>query len=332
MSASATAEPRPLSGVCPVLATPFDDDGVPDAAGLARIAEFAIRCGADALVYPGVASEVEQLSDSERNDLLDVLAATAHGRVPLIVGATAAQLRATMLHLDKAASLRAAAAMVMAPARLAGDTASLIDYYRSLAAATEVPIMLQNAPPPAGAGFDMSAIARVVSEVPAVRYVKEETMPCGQHISALLATREIGDAPHFIGVLGGAGGRYILDELARGALGTMPACELTDIHVTMVAAWHAGNRAFARTLYNRSLPLLNFQAVFRWAMTKEVLKRRGVIVGAHVRAQGPRLDRQDEAELGIMLAEISDLLADFSPRGALPIPMKNAESNQQEAK
>jgi len=100
----------------------------------------------------------------------------------------------------------------------------------------------------------------------------------------------------------------------------------------MVAAWHAGNRSFARTLYNRSLPLLNFQAVFRWAMTKEVLKRRGVIVGAHVRAQGPRLDRQDEAELGIMLAEISDLLADFSPRGELPIPMKNAESTQQEAK
>src|SRR5438105_10406479 len=185
MPASATAEPRPISGVCPVLATPFDDDGVPDAPGLARIAEFAIRCGADALVYPGVASEVEQLSDSERNDLLDVLAATARGRVPLIVGAAAEQVRATMLHLDKAASLGAAAAMVMAPARLAGDTAALIDYYRSLAEATEVPIMLQNAPPPAGAGFDMSASARVVLEAPAARYVKEETMAYGQRISAL---------------------------------------------------------------------------------------------------------------------------------------------------
>src|SRR6266550_8245285 len=115
MSVSAAAEPRPISGVCPVLATPFDDDGVPDAAGLARIAEFAIRCGADALVYPGVASEVEQLSDSERNDLLDVLATTVRGRVPLIVGATAAHLPATILHPHKATSLRAAAAMVMAP-------------------------------------------------------------------------------------------------------------------------------------------------------------------------------------------------------------------------
>src|SRR5437588_10068954 len=137
MPASATAEPRPISGVCPVLATPFDDDSVPDAPGLARIAEFAIRCGADALVYPGVASEVEQLSDSERNDLLDVLAATAHGRVPLIVGATAEQLRATMLHLDKAASLGAEVAMVMVPAWLAGDTAGMVDYYPPLADAAD---------------------------------------------------------------------------------------------------------------------------------------------------------------------------------------------------
>jgi len=313
MASSAAAEVRAISGVCPVLATPFDDRGVPDAPGLARIAEFAIRCGADALVYPGVASEVEQLSDAERNSLLDVLATAVHGRLPLVVGATDAQPPAVMRHLQKAASLGAAAAMVMAPARLAGDTVALIDYYRSLGAAADVPIMLQNAPPPAGAGFDMSAIARVVAEVPAVRYVKEETMPCGQRISSLLETRAIGDARHFIGVLGGAGGRYILDELARGALGTMPACELTDIHVVMVAAWRAGNRSFARSLYNRSLPLLNFQAVFRWAMTKEVLKRRGIIDGAHVRAPGPRLDRQDQKELGIMLAEIGDLLDDFSP-------------------
>src|ERR1700693_629376 len=133
MPSTATAEARPISGVCPVLATPFDDDGVPDAPALARIAEFAIRSGADALVYPGVASEVEQLSDSERNDLLDVLATAVHGGVPLIVGATAAQLPATILHLHQAASLGAAAAMVMAPARLAGETSALVDYYRPAA-------------------------------------------------------------------------------------------------------------------------------------------------------------------------------------------------------
>jgi 4-hydroxy-tetrahydrodipicolinate synthase len=297
-----------------VLATPFDERGSPDPQALARIVEFALACGANAVVYPGVASEVEQLSEGERNALLDVVATTVGGRVPLVVGASASDAATTIGYLNKAATLGAAAAMVMAPARLAGDVAGLLAYFRELYASTTVPIMLQNAPPPAGAGFDMAAIAQVAAAVAAVRYVKEEAMPCGQRISALLARPELATASQFIGVLGGAGGRYLIDELERGAIGTMPACELTDVHVNMVKAWRAGDRALARMLYNRSLPLLNFQAVFRWAMTKEVLHRRGVIDCAHVRAPGPRLDSQDEAELGIMLGEIAELLTRFPLR------------------
>ena len=45
----------------------------------------------------------------------------------------------------------------------------------------------------------------------------------------------------------------------------------------------AGDVAGARALYNRSLPLLTFQAVFRMDMTKEVLRRRGVLESTHVR-------------------------------------------------
>jgi len=297
-----------------VLATPFDDTGAADARALTQIVEFAIRSGADAIVYPGVASEVDQLTASERDSLLDAVAGAVRGRVPLVVGASAAHLETTIPYLYKASTLGAAAAMVMAPAGLAGKTDALIEHYRQLGSATTVPIMLQNAPPPAGAGFDMGAIARVVAAVPAVRYVKEEAMPCGQRSSALLARPEIASAPHVVGVLGGAGARYILDELSRGALGSMPACELTDVHVAMVNAWRAGNLGYARSLYNRSLPLLNFQAVFRWAMTKEVLRRRGVIDNAYVRAPGPRLDAQDHAELATMLVEIADLLGAFAPR------------------
>ena len=312
--AAAATTATPIGDVCPVLATPFDERGSPDAQALARIVEFALACGANAVVYPGVASEVEQLSKAERDSLLDVVAATVGRRVPLIVGASAPDAAATTHYLNKAATLGAAAAMVMAPARLAGDIAGLVAYYRQLDASTTVPIMLQNAPPPAGAGFDMAAIAQVVAAVPALRYVKEEAMPCGQRISALLGRPELATPSQFIGVLGGAGGRYLIDELARGAIGTMPACELTDIHVNMVNAWRAGDRALARVLYNRSLPLLNFQAAYRWAMTKEVLRRRGVIDCTYVRAPGPRLDSQDEAELGIMLGEIADLLTRFPLR------------------
>ena len=86
----------------------------------------------------------------------------------------------------------------------------------------------------------MSSIAPIVAAVPALRYVKEEAMPCGQRISALLGCPELRDAAHFGGVLGGAGGRYLLDELARGAIGTMPACELADVHVALMRAWRDG--------------------------------------------------------------------------------------------
>ncbi len=301
----------PIHGVCPVLATPFQADGVPDAPALARVVEFAIAAGADAVVYPGVASEVEQLADAERDRLLDVVVAAVRGRVPIIAGASATDVDATLRHLTTAKRLGAAAAMVMAPARLGGDITALVEHYRRIGDAAMMPIMLQNAPPPAGGGFDAAVVAQVVARVPAVRYVKEEALPCGQRITALLARPEIVAAPHFAGVLGGAGARYLLDELARGAIGTMPACELTDVHVRMVRAWRAGDFALARTLYNRTLPLLNFQAVFRWPATKEVLKRRGVIDDATVRAAGPRLDAQDEVELDIMLAEIDDLLTAF---------------------
>ena len=73
--------------------------------------------------------------------------------------------------------------------------------------------------------------------------------------------------------------------------------------------------AGVRALYNRMLPLLNFQAVFRMAMTKEVLRRRGVIASTHVRAPGPKLDPGDHRELDAMLAELADILP---PKAALP--------------
>ncbi len=297
-----------------MLATPFDAKGAPDPASLERLVDYAMECGVDALVFPGVASEVEQLSCEERERLIAVVARRASGRAPLVVGASAPDAAASARHMRQAADLGAVAVMIMAPARLAGDATALLAHYRALADAAPVPIMLQNAPPPAGAGFDMASIASIVAAVPSVRYVKEEAMPCGQRISALLQRPELAGSAHFGGVLGGAGGRYLLDELARGAIGTMPACELCDIHVALLRAWRGGDRVGARELYNRSLPLLNFQAVFRWAMTKEVLRCRGIIADAFVRAPGPRLDAQDRIELGTMLDEIADLLRAYPAR------------------
>jgi 4-hydroxy-tetrahydrodipicolinate synthase len=293
----ATGRP-PLSGVFPIVATPFRADGSPDLHDLARVVDFIVASGADGLVFPGVASEFETLAADERRRLVQAVADATRGRIPLAVGVSAATAGEAAAYAAQARTLGAVAVMAVAPPSMRDEPAMQVDYYRRIAA-HGVPIILQNAPAPAGCGFAPERIAQIVSEVGGIDYVKEETLPCGQRITRL---REL--LPQLAGVFGGAGGRYITDELARGACGTMPACELTDLHARQFAAHRAGDVAEVRRLYARMLPLLNFQAVFRMAMTKEVLRRRGVVTSTHVRAAGPGLDAGDLRELAWMLDEL----------------------------
>jgi 4-hydroxy-tetrahydrodipicolinate synthase len=303
--------PAALRGVFPVLATPFNADLSPDEPGLRAIARYAIEAGVDGIVYPGVASEYDTLTIDERLRLVDVVAAVARDRVPLIIGASASDVVATEAVVGQAAELRADAVMVMAP-KGKETRADAIAFFRRVASAGNVPIMLQNAPPPAGSGLPVDVVLDVVRAVPEIGYVKEESLPSGARISRLIA-----DAPPTLrGVLGGAGGRYITDEIARGADGTMPAVELTELHAALFRAHRAGDRAAVRRWFNRMLPLLNMQAVFRWSLTKEVLRRRGIIEHATKRAAGPELDAGDQVELTELLAELSDVLDPPVVRGA----------------
>jgi 4-hydroxy-tetrahydrodipicolinate synthase len=108
------------------------------------------------------------------------------------------------------------------------------------------------------------------------------------------------------GVMGGMAGRFLLDEHRRGVCGTMPACEVADVHVALWKALEAGNEGLARSIFNRLLPLLNLEWLYGPAVYKEVLRRRGVLPNAFVRAPGYyRLDEFDQLELTTILAEIS---------------------------
>jgi 4-hydroxy-tetrahydrodipicolinate synthase len=288
-----------LAGAFPVICTPFRLDGTIDEADFLAVIDFALETGADGLVYPGVASEVETLTPDERRAQVSLLAQRVGGRIPFVIGASDPDPSAAAEHVAFAGSVGAAAAMVMAPGHAANDLARQIAYLEAVTATATIPIMLQNQPKPIGAGLTADEVAAIVTAVPAIRYVKEETQPCGQNLTRIAAAL----GSRIDGIFGGAGGRYIMDELNRGAAGTMPASELADIHARIVGAFRAGNVQEARRLYSTSLPLLNFQAVFRMHMTKEVLRRRGVIRNVFVRGRGPKFDEGDRAELAALLDE-----------------------------
>jgi 4-hydroxy-tetrahydrodipicolinate synthase len=293
---------KPIGGVFPVLPTPFHDDGAIDEAGFARIVDFVIDAGADGVVFPGLASEYDMLSLQERRHLIAIVGEHALGRADFVVGASSADGAESATLVRSGAEAGAIAAMVMTPARFAGDPAGLAAHYAVLGG-RGLPIMLQNAPKPMGIGLSPTDVLVTVAATEAVAWVKEENMPCGQRISALLA----GAPASLLGVFGGAGGRYITDELARGAIGTMPAAELPEAHVALMAAHRAGDEDGVRTLYDMMLPILTMQAVFRWRLTKEILRRRGLIASAFTRAPGPEFDAGDHRELDKQLARLESL-------------------------
>ena len=293
-----------LAGVFPVLPTPFDDGGAPDVDGLRTLVRYLLRCGVDGMTFPGVASEVSTLSETERLQLAGFVLDAVDGRVPVVVGVSSGDAATTGRLAEAAARSGASALMVAAPPDVA-DVAGQIDRLRRLAAVVPgTALMLQNVPPPVGAGLAPAAIIEILHAVPEVRYVKEEALPSGQRLTEVLA----GAPSTLAGVLGGAGGRYITDELRRGACGTMPAIELAEVHVALFAAHRAGDALAVRTLFMRMLPILNIQAVFRWSLTKNVLQRRGLIASTHQRIAGPRLDALDAQDVDAFLDDLSDLL------------------------
>lgn len=289
-----------LSGVFPVIATPFRTDGSIDIDDFYAIIDFVVLCGADGVVFPGMASEVETLTGEERANLVTLLGRHLDGRLPFVVGASHGDPAMAIARAEEGRAAGAVAAMIMAPPDRGSDVDAQTAFFREVGTGTALEIMIQNAPPPNGAGLPPEIIVAIAEAVPTVTSVKEETPPCGQNLSRIRAAMD--RQGRTLTLFGGAGGRYITDELARGAAGTMPASELADVHVALVRAWRAGDEEEARRIFERSLPLLNFQAVFRTAMTKDVLRRRGIIRNADIRTDGHRLDHGDVAELAALLA------------------------------
>lgn len=287
-----------LEGILSVLPTPFLEDGDVDLRAMEKVAQFCVDAGASALVFPGVASEFDHLSSEERLRLMRVVCQVAEGRVPVVCSGGAGEAEAIGVDILKAQEFGAVAAMVLIPNRFQNDEQGALQFILSVIdAAPGVDIVLQNAPPPVGAGLNADALIRIVEASKAIRYVKEETLPSGPKITAL----RVAAPGHLKGVIGGGGARYLIDEMNRGAIAAMPAAEITDIHVAIWNAFKRGDVASARDLYRESLPLLVIQLIYRMRLTKHVLMKRGILINPIVRAPLPEFDTLDESELAAQL-------------------------------
>jgi dihydrodipicolinate synthase/N-acetylneuraminate lyase len=290
-----------LQGIFPVIPTLFTDDNQLDLAAQRKVVQFALNVGAQGIVFPGVASEYNFLSPEERGTLIALVAEEVAGKVPIVGGASAPTAAAAIAAGQQAADHGIHHLMVMAPHGLGQDLAAHQTFFAEITSALpQAQIILQNAPAPIGAGLDAAAIAELARSNSAITYIKEETLPSGPAITALLQAK----IPHLKAVFGGGGARYIIDEFVRGARGAMPAVELTDLHVALWNAQEAGDHEVARELYRLSLPLLACQAIYRMRLTKYVLSRREIADCQHVRAPLVELDDLAKQDIDQMLEDL----------------------------
>ncbi len=287
-------------GVFPVIPTIFDKSGAIDMRGTLRVVDYVIDAGASGVVFPGLASEHALLTQEEREAMVSAIGGRLDQRVEFVVGASADHEDNVLRFAELGAAASACAIMVMVPHSMIPDTRRITEFFHTIGSASPLPIVLQNAPSPSKDNLSLEQVAEIVAAHENIRYVKEEGQPTGQRISRMQQL----SGHRLDAVIGGAGARNLIDEMSRGVTGTMPACEITELHVAMLNAYERGDISRARDLFDRSLPLLNIQATFRWRLTKEVLFQRGIIDSAFTRAQGPSLDDQDKAEVRLLLERL----------------------------
>lgn len=295
---------KQFRGVFTIPVTPFAANGEVDEASLRRTIDFCVEAGAHGIVTPVNASEFSSLTDDERKQITSIACEQTRKRIPVVIGVSAVSTEAAAMFARVAQDARADAIIAMPPyVRKAGPD-GIHAYYQGISRAVSLPIFIQNYQAPIGTPMSGSFMARLLKEIEHVEYIKEETLPAGQIMSETIAAA--GDA--LKGVMGGMAGRYLINEHDRGACGTMPACEVTDVHVQVWDALEVGDRATARAVFNRLLPLLNYENLYGAAVYKEVLYRRGIIASPRMRAVDARvLDHWDMRELDDILADLGQL-------------------------
>jgi 4-hydroxy-tetrahydrodipicolinate synthase len=289
-----------ITGIFNILATPFDTVGAVDWASLRRLVEFQLDKGAYGLTILGVLGEAAKLTFDERRQVMDTVIEVVNGRVPVIVGTSHKEL-ATSIALSKAAFEAGAEGVMVAPPPMNKPTDDeIIALYSEIAAAVSGAIVVQDFPPVNGVIMTPDMLARLAESIPTARYLKLEDPPLMEKVSAIRARTDK------LTIFGGLGGMFLLEELQRGAAGTMTGFAFTEILVAVYQAFAAGELATAERIFDAYLPLIRFenQPVINLTIRKALLQRRGAIAHAGLRDPFVPIDSGTHDEIDWILRRV----------------------------
>lgn len=266
-----------LSGIIAYPITPFAADGSGiNLPVLTRSLELLLDSGSHAIAPLGSTGESAYLSEEEWQQVAEHTVTTVAGRVPVVVGLSELTTEDAIKRAKFAESIGADAIMVIPVSYWKLTDAEIHAYYREIAAAVSLPIMVYNNPATSGVDMSPRLIVDMFRDISNVQWVKESTGDI-QRMHAI-AELTAGELPFFNG-----SNTLALEALCAGArgwctaapnvLGKQPRALYDDVQ--------AGELKSARERFYRLLPALRFMVAGGLPKTiKAGLELQSIAAGA----------------------------------------------------
>lgn len=161
-------------GIYPAVLTPFKENGEIDFDMFAKNTEAQIEAGVHGLIIAGTLGDAAVLDTEEKFELLTYAIKIVGGRVPLILNIAENTTRNAVAFAVRAKALGANGLMLLPPMRYKADDREVLEYFKAVALATDLPILIYNNPVdyPTLVSLDMF---EELSNYSTVQAVKEST-------------------------------------------------------------------------------------------------------------------------------------------------------------
>ena len=194
-----------------VAVTPFTEDGARICVdSLKRFLDWQLACEVPGLIILGTTGEFLTVSDQERRALVSATVEHLQGRMHVLVGTMNAHTPSAVRHSREAQDLGADGLMILPPYYYTPTEDEIFEYYRAIAEAVSLPIMLYNNPFTSNVDMSAKLVARLTAAFDNVRYIKEASMDVGRVFDILEETEGAmkvfaGERPvesHLLGAVG----------------------------------------------------------------------------------------------------------------------------------
>jgi 4-hydroxy-tetrahydrodipicolinate synthase len=253
------------------MVTPFDSDGSLDLDTARSLAAHLVDAGHDGLVVSGTTGESATTTDDEKLALLRAVLRAVGDRARVVAGVGTNNTSHSVELARQAAGAGAAGLLVVTPYYSKPPSEGLVEHFRTVADATELPVMLYDIPGRCGIRIGTPTLMRV-AEHDRIVAVKDATgdLFAGSQVMAAtdLAYYSGDDALNLAWLALGAAGVVSVTGHVAGAQ-----------HADLVAAVDRGDLEAARVIHRRLLPLVRGMMTRTQGaiMAKAALQMQGIV-------------------------------------------------------